>query len=62
MKDIFCVYRDWDYGSFDIIAFETRKEAEEFCLFNPDYQEYPTSIMNLKDAKAIFPHIKDLTL
>ena len=42
MKDIFCVYRDWDYGSFDIIAFETRKEAEElsFKQTENDWQEF----------------------
>lgn len=55
MKDAYCAYRDWDYGEFDIIVFESREEMEEFCEFNQDYQPFPTSVFTLKEAKDIFP-------
>lgn len=54
MKNAYCAYRDWDFGEFDIIVFDSREEMEEFCQFNPKYQTYPTSILTLKEAKEIF--------
>ncbi len=36
MKDAYCAFRDWDYGDFDIIVFETAQEMEDFCNFNND--------------------------
>ena len=54
MKDIFCAFRDWDYGDFDIIAFETKQDMLSFCEFNTDYKPFSTSIMSLQEAKAIF--------
>jgi hypothetical protein len=54
MKNAYCAYRDWDFGEFDIIVFESRKAMKEFCDFNNDYQPYPTSVLTLKEAKDIF--------
>ena len=54
MKDVYCVYRDWEFGEFDIIVFRTLEEAEAFCEFNPDYRFFETSVLSLEEAKAIF--------
>lgn len=53
-KNAYCAYRDWDYGEFDIIVFESREEMDDFCDFNNDYQPYLTSLLTLKEAKDIF--------
>ena len=54
MKNAYCAYRDWEYGEFDIIVFETFKEMNDFCQFNPDYQPFETSVLTLQEAKEIF--------
>ena len=53
-KNAYCAYRDWDYGEFDIIVFENEDEMIMFCSFNPDYQEFTTSILTFAEAKNIF--------
>ena len=54
LKNLYLVYRDWEYGEFDIFGLPSREEAEEFCEFNPDYQLYESSEYTLETAKSIF--------
>ncbi len=54
MKDAYCAFRDWDYGDFDIIVFETAQEMEDFCNFNNDYRPFSTSVLTLQGAKKIW--------